>query len=139
LHLRCKIGAHEILQTLELRLKLAFSGVLVFVTLRLIISPPMNRTSVSTSNRIPLPDRLNDRPKAPGSPASLKGDPGHLPNWRIGEHQSRTVKPDQLPTLLDQRSLLGLKNPGPSLNAGRIERGHYRQRPNYLWDQPEGF
>jgi len=52
----------------------------------------------------PLQDLLDDRPQSPGSRPPLQSDPGDLPNCRIGEQQVRTVKPDQLPELVEQRS-----------------------------------
>ena len=72
-------------------------------------SPPLTALSVITYlnprlglEQNPFQDLLNDRPQGPGSRPTLQGDPGDLPNCRIGEHQVRSVKPDELPELLDQ-------------------------------------
>jgi hypothetical protein len=74
----------------------------------------------------------------PGSFAA-QSNPCDLPRRRIGEHQCRIVEPDQLPKLLDQRSLPGLKNPGQSLNDERIERGINGSGPIISGISPQGF
>ena len=96
-------------------------------------------TPASTSNITPSKTSSTTDSKPPGSRATLQGDPGDLLDRRIGEHQVRTVEPDQLPELLDQRPLRGLKNPGEIIHAKGIQRGDHRQPPDDLGDQAERF
>ena len=49
------------------------------------------------------------------------------------------MEPDQLPELLDQRPLRGLKNPSKVVHAESIQRGDHRQPPDDLRDQAERF
>ena len=58
---------------------------------------------------------------------------------RIGEHQIRTVEPDQFPELLNQRPLRRLKNPGEVVHAKSIQRRDHWQPPDDLGDQPKRF
>ena len=50
----------------------------------------------------PFQDFLNNRSKPPGSRGMFQSNPGDLLDRRIREQQVRTVKPDELPVLLDQ-------------------------------------
>jgi hypothetical protein len=58
---------------------------------------------------------------------------------RIGEHQVRSVEPNQLSELLDQRILGSLKNQRKIINAQGIEWCDHRQSPDNLGSQPERF
>ena len=127
-----------------LRSTCQLSGALGCVMLCLTASPPLTVLSVityltpaSTSNKTPSKTSSTTDSKPPGSRPTLQGDPGDLLDRRIGEHQVRTVEPDQLPELLDQRTLRSLKNPGEIIHAQGIQRRDHRQPPDDLGDQPK--
>jgi hypothetical protein len=58
----------------------------------------------------PFQDLFNDRSKPSCSRATINGDPSDLTDRRIGEDQVRTLEPDELSELLNQRILQSLKN-----------------------------
>jgi hypothetical protein len=70
---------------------------------------------------------------------TIKGDTGGFPNCHIREHQIRTVKPDEIPELLDQRSLHGMKTPKEVIHSQFVQRSNHRQSPNQIPDQAERY